>query len=163
MVTTREPGKSRATNHKPVIVRFREAKREPPNEARRKLRSLPDWLFKDDDFLQHWQECVEAWMQTRAHGLQGLHQFMELTQHAGRDWLRDHIIEAKTDHHRFEICMTAHKNAASGNPVSIAKVSRWFRIYPALRDMLTLTVDMVNSAVTNGCTNNNKKYQIACT
>ena len=142
-------GSGRASNHKAVELRFRRRRSGAPRSAAsaKKYKPLPEWLFNDEQFAREWGEAVGDWRRNRSYGLQGLHEFAELTQTWGRCWLEENAVEAKTDDHRFDVCMSVQTQACSGRAVRLSIVSKWFAIYPALRDMIELHIDTVNSSV----------------
>ena len=141
---------SRASDHKAVRMQMQE--RRAPQYRRRRaqdrdLRPLPEWLFRDDRFVTEYRTAMSDWEAGRGHGLQGLREFVDLTRQMGRDWLRERVVEATCDDHRFEVCMSAQFAGCRRGAVAIGKVSRWFAIYPRLRELVEIEIKLVDSSV----------------
>lgn len=144
-------GSGRASDHKAVEVRFQKRHRRTQSRSRdvrvSDCRALPQWLFEDPLFLESWTEALKAWESNRSNGLAALREFAELTRAHGREWMLHHVVEARSDDHRFDICMVVQSHARSGNHVSFRQISKWLGIYPALNGLLELEIDMLTSSV----------------
>ena len=62
-------------------------------------------------------------------------------------WLKERVIEAKTDERRFDICMTANLHALGKDPVKFATVSKWIAAYPRLSTLIELDVGTANETL----------------
>ncbi len=111
------------------------------------VKPVPEWLFHDGDFQIAWREAVASWERTMASGLKVLQARAMVTKQYAQDWLKENIAIAQTDKHRFEICLAIHMDACLNISLPSHVVTKRMCVYPPLRAMCELEVDIVNSAV----------------
>ena len=146
---------SEALDHSPVSLRWVHKPRRRQRSARHHgasseigaqavRRPLPLWLLADPTFTHFLDQQVQAWITRRASGGLGLSEFVDLVYEVGTEYLRGHLIEAVTDTHRIQVTTRAlqHLDTFADYRVHHASVERWCTIYPALRDLIMVVVDI---------------------
>ena len=140
----------RASDHCPVELRFlrrsrKRSQRSPEGDGN--FQPIPEWLFTDECFLSEWRSCLDSWEQSRQSGMRALSEFVELTQACARDWLKDHVVEARTVEHKFQVAIALHMLSCQGVYVPASRVFRLFAIYPTLRSLVDISIDTSCSSV----------------
>ena len=87
---------------------------------------------------------IQTWLPQRATGGLGLSEFVDLVYEVGTDYMRGLLIEAVTVQHRIQVTTRTlqHLDTDGDYRVHYASVERWCTIYPALRDMITVVIDI---------------------
>jgi hypothetical protein len=147
LVSVLELKGQRASDHKPVEIRFQLRKRPKRRKTNARNQPIPAWLFRDDGFRDDWISTVLAWASSRAEGFSALGEFVDLTRACASEWLQERIVEVKTSQHKFQTAMSMQMSARLCTPMSFKTSSRRLAAYPHLRSMCSLEVDVSCSSV----------------
>ena len=68
--------------------------------------------FEDnEDFVAEWSSSVASLLNARGTGLAALEEFADITKACADDWLCNHVMEATSNDHKFDICMCVNTSA----------------------------------------------------
>ena len=98
-----------ASDHRPVSLQWRSR----PQKRRRRVscdlisRPIPNWLTCDEAFVQHMDGWLNQWWHTRPRGFDGVDDFAKNVHLLAINYMKEHVIFAKTVEHRLETCVAA--------------------------------------------------------
>ncbi len=144
---------ARASDHKAIELTFEKRPNRAQRAQRRSpqfenvIRPIPEWLFDEPRFKNIWEASLKEWQQDRQLGLHGLGEFVNITRQIALKFFREQVIEATCDRHRFEICMRMQIDACNAEPLAMKTLARRLQIYPRLRQLFEIEVNVANSTV----------------